>query len=116
MSDPGHCGGCGRPLSRYNDRPFCGGCSGTDDRPGQSDARAGDIGARLRYLRCRRGMTLTALAGLAGVSPAYLSMVEHGKRALDRWSTIVALANALKIPPAELALTEVTRTADMART
>jgi transcriptional regulator with XRE-family HTH domain len=49
-------------------------------------------------------MTLTVLAGLCGVSPAYLSMVENGKRKLDRWSTIVALANGLRIPPAELAL------------
>jgi|HubBroStandDraft_1064217.scaffolds.fasta_scaffold16288_3 hypothetical protein len=110
-----YCGGCGRSLSRYNDPPFCGGCSGSDDRPGQSDARTDDIGARLRYLRNRRGMTLTALAGLDGVSPAYLSMVEHGKRKVDRWSTIVALANALKILPAELALAEITRTADLAR-
>ncbi len=108
-----NCGGCGRSLSRYNDRPFCGGCSVSDNRPGQSAARAGDIGERLRYLRRRRGITLTALAELRGVSPAYLSMMEHGNRKLDRWSTIIALANAPNIPSAELALTGVTGTDGM---
>ena len=48
-------------------------------------------------------MTLAVLAGLCGVSAAYLSMVENGKRNLDRWSTIVALADALRIPPTDLA-------------
>ena len=99
-----NCGGCGRRLSIYNDGTVCRECSASDDRLRQSYARTGDIGIRLRSLRRQRGMTLTVLAGLCGVSPAYLSMVENGKRKLDRWSTIVALANGLRIPPAELAL------------
>jgi DNA-binding XRE family transcriptional regulator len=99
-----NCGGCGRRLSIYNDGTVCRECSASDDRLRQSYARTGDIGIRLRSLRLQRGMTLTVLAGLCGVSPAYLSMVENGKRKLDRWSTIVALANGLRIPPAELAL------------
>ena len=40
------------------------------------------VGARLRILRRWRGMTLTELAGLAGVSFSYLSMVERGQRML----------------------------------
>jgi transcriptional regulator with XRE-family HTH domain len=81
---------------------LCGACSAGDgDRPA---ARAGDIGTRLRVLRRQRGMSLTVVGGLCGVSAAYLSMVENGKRNLDRWSTILALADALKVPPADLAL------------
>jgi hypothetical protein len=48
-------------------------------------------------------MSLHVLAGLAGLSAAYLSMVENGKRKLDRYSRIVALADALGVPPGELA-------------
>jgi len=40
------------------------------------------IGARLRTLRRWRGMTQTQVAGLAGLSPSFLSMVETGQRRL----------------------------------
>jgi transcriptional regulator with XRE-family HTH domain len=58
----------------------------------------------MRGWRLRRGLSLSVLAGLSGVSTPYLSMVEHGKRPMNHWPTIVAVANALKVPPAELAL------------
>ncbi len=61
------------------------------------------IGARLRALRRRRGKSQAELAGLAGLSPSFLSMVENGQRPLDRRSHIAALANALKVSEAELA-------------
>jgi transcriptional regulator with XRE-family HTH domain len=60
------------------------------------------IGARLRTLRRWRAMTLTELAGLAGLSPAFLSMVERGQRLLDRRSHIAALASALKVSETDL--------------
>jgi Helix-turn-helix domain len=60
------------------------------------------IGARLRTLRRWRGMTLTELAGLAGVSPAYLSMVERGFRMLDRRSYIAVIAGALRVSETDL--------------
>jgi transcriptional regulator with XRE-family HTH domain len=60
------------------------------------------IGARLRILRRWRGMTLTELAGLAGVSFSYLSMVERGQRMLDRRSYISAVAAALKVSETDL--------------
>src|SRR6266487_1318698 len=60
------------------------------------------IGARLRALRLWRHMTLAEVAGLSGVSAAYLSMVERGLRSLDRRSMISALASALKVSDAEL--------------
>jgi transcriptional regulator with XRE-family HTH domain len=61
-----------------------------------------EVGQRLRRLRISRGKSLDVLAGLAGLSQSYLSMVENGQRALDRLSVIVALANALEIAPSEI--------------
>ncbi len=60
------------------------------------------IGERLRSARRQRGMSLRSLAGLAGVSAGYLSMVENGQRLLDRSSHIAAFAEALQIAPSEL--------------
>jgi transcriptional regulator with XRE-family HTH domain len=60
------------------------------------------VGARLRILRRWRGMTLTELAGLAGVSFSYLSMVERGQRMLDRRSYIAAVASALRVSETDL--------------
>lgn len=60
------------------------------------------IGARLRTLRRWRDMTQVELAGLAGLSPSFVSMVETGQRPLDRRSHIAALAGALKVSEADL--------------
>lgn len=38
------------------------------------------FGRRLRVLRAQRGQTLKAMAADLGVSPAYLSALEHGHR------------------------------------
>jgi transcriptional regulator with XRE-family HTH domain len=57
----------------------------------------------MRAFRRRRGMTQEVLAGLTGLTAAYVSMIENGKRPLDRYSLIVTLAGALGVPPAELA-------------
>lgn len=64
--------------------------------------RARRIGERVRSARRQRGMSLRSLAQLAGVSTGFLSMVENGQRLLDRASQITALAEALRIAPAEL--------------
>lgn len=60
------------------------------------------IGARLRTLRRWRGKTLAEVAGLAGVSVSYLSMVERGERMLDRRSYISSIASALKVSETDL--------------
>ena len=60
------------------------------------------IGARLRTLRRWRGKSQVELAGLAGLSPSFLSMVETGQRPLDRRSHIAALASALKVSETDL--------------
>jgi transcriptional regulator with XRE-family HTH domain len=60
------------------------------------------IGARLRTLRRWRGKTQVELAGLAGLSPSFVSMVENGQRPLDRRSHIATLASALKVSETDL--------------
>lgn len=60
------------------------------------------IGARLRSLRRWRGMTQAEVAGLAGVSPSFLSMVEHGQRMLERRSHIAGIASALRVSETDL--------------
>lgn len=103
------CERCGRPLSRYNPGDHCQAClsAGRHDEDGQRIRPVvpslPEVAARLRALRRQRGMTLEVLAGLAGVSDSYLSMVENGKRSLNSYTTIVGIAAALDVPPAELA-------------
>jgi transcriptional regulator with XRE-family HTH domain len=64
--------------------------------------RARRIGERVRSLRRQRGMSLRQLAGLAGCSVGFVSMVENGKRLLDSSSLIAAFAEALQVSPAEV--------------
>jgi transcriptional regulator with XRE-family HTH domain len=47
-------------------------------------------------------MSLEVLGGLCALTPAYLSMIENGKRPLERYSRIVTVAAALGVSPAEL--------------
>jgi transcriptional regulator with XRE-family HTH domain len=98
------CARCGRPLSRYNKADYCSGCaSGAASGPRSASSGAASIGPRVRAARLRRGLTLQVLGDMCGVSAAYLSMVENGKRPVDRYSLIVELAGALQVPAAELA-------------
>lgn len=43
------------------------------------------FGARLRELRAVRGVSLKEMAGEVGVTPTYLSALEHGKRGRPSW-------------------------------
>ena len=43
------------------------------------------FGAKLRELRAVRGVTLKAMAEAIGVSAAYLSALEHGRRGAPTW-------------------------------
>jgi transcriptional regulator with XRE-family HTH domain len=61
------------------------------------------VGERIAYYRRRRGMTQEVLCGLVGGrSTEWLRQIENGKREVDRLSTIVAVAAALKISPSAL--------------
>ena len=46
------------------------------------------FGDRMRNLRAERGVTLKDMADAIGVSPAYLSALEHGKRGRPGWPLI----------------------------
>lgn len=60
------------------------------------------IGARVRQIRESRHMSIRATAELAGRSHAWLSLIERGRRSLDRRSDIDALAAALQVSPTDL--------------
>lgn len=78
------------------------------ERRNSVDGRAGvpvvRFGRRLRRLRHARGKSLAVIAGLAGISQAYLSCVELGIRSAYRLPLIVRLAAALEVSPRELVL------------
>jgi transcriptional regulator with XRE-family HTH domain len=59
------------------------------------------IGRRVREIRAWRDMSITATAGLAGISQSYLSMIELGQRPVTKRSVLEGLAHALKVSPAE---------------
>jgi transcriptional regulator with XRE-family HTH domain len=61
------------------------------------------IGRRLREVRSWRQLSLTAVAGLAGITPAYLSMIERGLRPVTKRAVLESLATALQVSPTELA-------------
>lgn len=46
------------------------------------------FGQRLRELRAERGVTLKEMAAAIGVSPAYLSALEHGKKGRPGWHLV----------------------------
>src|SRR4051794_22042354 len=61
------------------------------------------VGQRIAHHRKRRGMTQEVLCGLVGgKSIEWLRQIESGTRDVDKLSTIVAVAEALKIAPSDL--------------
>lgn len=56
------------------------------------------FGAKLRELRETKGVTLVAMAEALGISSAYLSALEHGKRGRPSWylvQRIIAYFNVI---------------------
>ncbi len=49
------------------------------------------FGERLRALRAERGVTLKEMAEALGVSAAYLSALEHGRRGRPGWHLVQAV-------------------------
>ncbi|MGH3770616.1 MAG: helix-turn-helix domain-containing protein [Pseudonocardiaceae bacterium] len=64
------------------------------------DAKA--FGARLREVRCWRGLTLREAAGLAGLSFSFWGQVERGEKAVNSRRTLEAMATVLRVHPTEL--------------
>ena len=54
------------------------------------------LGERVRTMRNYRHKTLAEVAGLAGISTSYLSLLERGLRALDSRSLLYRLADVLE--------------------
>jgi transcriptional regulator with XRE-family HTH domain len=46
------------------------------------------LGERIRTLRRERGVTQKEMAAAIGVTPAYLSALEHGRRGVPTWTLI----------------------------
>ena len=55
------------------------------------------FGERLRELRAERGMTQKQMAAAIGVSAAYLSALEHGKRGTPRWILVQQILACLNV-------------------
>ncbi|MGH3585248.1 MAG: helix-turn-helix domain-containing protein, partial [Pseudonocardia sp.] len=66
------------------------------------DDDSGRIGATARMIRRRRGISLSAAAGLAGISKGYLSKLENGKASFTRRGMVEDLAAALGCSPIDL--------------
>jgi transcriptional regulator with XRE-family HTH domain len=55
------------------------------------------FGERMRKLRAERGVTLKEMAGEIGVSSAYLSALEHGKRGRPGWHLLQRIISYFNI-------------------
>ena len=69
--------------------------------PASPDSANAAVGQRLRLLRERRGVTLSALARAAGIGKATLSGLENGTRN-PTLETLYAIATQLDVPLAEV--------------
>ena len=55
------------------------------------------FGRHLRHLRAERGLTLKDMASAIGVSGAYLSALEHGKRGRPSWTLVQRIIAYLNV-------------------
>jgi transcriptional regulator with XRE-family HTH domain len=55
------------------------------------------FGQRVRALRAVRGVTLAEMAAALGVTPAYLSALEHGKRGRPTFTLIQGVIHVLGV-------------------
>jgi transcriptional regulator with XRE-family HTH domain len=55
------------------------------------------FGRRVRELRAQRGITLAEMAQVLGVTPAYLSALEHGKRGRPTFTLIQGVIHVLGV-------------------
>jgi len=55
------------------------------------------FGEKLRALRAQRAMSQKDMATKLGVSPAYLSALEHGKRGVPRWIFVQEMIQLLDV-------------------
>lgn len=70
--------------------------------PAEPDDDAGSIHCRLDELLAARGMTLTELSQLVGVSIVNLSVLKNDRARAIRFSTLTAICDALDCEVGEL--------------
>ena len=63
--------------------------------------KVGDVGARIRAIRLRKGMTIPVLSQLSGLSPGFLSQIETGKASLSLES-LAKIADSLGLCTGDL--------------
>lgn len=68
-------------------------------RPSRADL---PLGARVRELRCRLGLTQAQLDRLSGLGPGQVGNLESGKRRYVTREQVQALASALQVPESKL--------------
>lgn len=66
------------------------------------DEESGRIHCRLDELLAERGMTLTRLSELVGVSLVNLSVLKNDRARAIRFSTLTAICDALECSPGDL--------------
>ena len=71
---------------------------GNGDAAGAAERHKQEIGARVRAMRRVRGLTQTAAAARATISPGTWSRIERGEGQSPRVNTLVQVAAALHIP------------------
>lgn len=67
-----------------------------------AEEQARQVGARLRELRLKRGLTQTQVSAMAGIQQANLSRIEHGRFDVST-STLWKLLSAMGYSPSDLA-------------
>lgn len=108
------CPRCRCVLSRYNEEPYCSGCSRivrhqaepAPTVPTEVWARvdvqdalfARDFGRLCHLVRTASGLRQNDMADLTGLSQAFLSMLESGARRLTNIDKIVELLHGLDTP------------------
>lgn len=60
------------------------------------------VKVNLDFLLLQRGMSLTELSEIVGISLANLSILKRGKAKAIRFTTLIALCDALKCQPGDL--------------
>lgn len=55
------------------------------------------FGARMRELRAGKGVSQKQMAAAIGVSPAYLSALEHGRRGAPSWALVQKIVGYFNI-------------------
>ena len=73
--------------------------------PDEASRDTNGIGARVRAIRKELGLTTTTLAKKVRISQAQISRLENGRQGF-RSGTLVRIANALKVPPFRLFMTD----------